>query len=67
MDWIWILVIVLDVVATFLLGLFLKNYLPSYIQKKGENLATKEDIQEITQKTEEVQAEFKEKFELFSF
>ena len=66
MDWFLIVVIILDITATFLLGLFLKNYLPSYMQKKGENLATKEDIQEITQKTEEVQAEFKEKFELFS-
>lgn len=59
-------IIISSAVSTFLLGLFLKNYLPSYMDKKGENLATKEDIQEITLKTEEVQKEFKEGFELFS-
>lgn len=36
------------------------------MSKKGENLATKEDIEEITSKTEEVQRQFKEQFELFS-
>ena len=36
------------------------------MDKKGENLATKEDIEEITRKTEEVQREFKEEFEAFS-
>ncbi len=48
------------------LVLFVKHYFPSYMNKKGENLATKEDIAEITKKTEEVQKEFKEQFELFS-
>jgi hypothetical protein len=32
------------IVLIFLVGLFIKNYLPSYMDKKGENLATKEDI-----------------------
>lgn len=50
----------------FLLGLFLKNFLPKYMEEKRKNLATKEDVQEITRKTEEVQNEFKENFELFS-
>ena len=54
------------IVLIFLVGLFTKNYLPSYMDKKGENLATKEDIEEITRKTEEVQREFKEEFEAFS-
>lgn len=53
----WILVVI-NVVLTILLGLFIKNYLPSYMDEKGKNLATKEDIQEITRKTEEVQKEF---------
>ena len=43
-------------------GLLLKTFLPSYLDKKGENLATKEDIQEITQLTEAVQDEFRRKF-----
>jgi len=63
MDW---LPIVLNAVTVFLLGLFIKDYLPSYMDEKGKNLATKEDIKEITRKTEEVQKEFKEGFELFS-
>ena len=53
------------IVLIFLVGLFTKNYLPSYMDKKGENLATKEDIPDITRKTEEVQREFKEEFEHF--
>ena len=57
---------VLLVVVLFLLGLFLKNHLPSYMDEKGKNLATKEDIEEITKKTEGVQKEFKESFELFA-
>ncbi|KAF5047957.1 hypothetical protein [Acetobacterium wieringae] len=63
MEWIQV---VINVVLTILLGLFIKNYLPSYMDEKGKNLATKEDIQEITRKTEEVQKEFKEGFEYFS-
>ena len=39
-----IIVIVLICLVVF----FTKNYLPSYMDKKGENLATKEDIEEIT-------------------
>src|SRR5579862_6505736 len=36
--------------------LFLKNYLPSYLGEKGKNLATKEDIELITDKIEAVKA-----------
>ena len=36
------------------LGFFLKNYLPNYFLEKGKNLATKEDITEITEKIESV-------------
>ena len=47
--------LLLNIAVIFLVGLFTKNYLSSYMDKKGENLATKEDIEEITRKTEEVQ------------
>ena len=60
------IIVICQVIITFIAGLFIKNYLPSYMNEKGKNLATKEDIQEITQKAEAVQQEFKEKFELFS-
>ena len=56
MEWVYI---ILNVVLFFLLGLFIKNYLPSYMNEKGKNLATKEDIEAITRKTEAVQKEFK--------
>lgn len=64
-----ILTVILDAILILGLGgfyLFVKNYFPSYMDEKGKNLATKEDIQEITRKTEEVQKEFREGFEEFS-
>ena len=58
MDWAILIFEILLAVTVFLIGLFVKNYLPSYMDEKGKNLATKEDIEEITRKTEEVQKEF---------
>ena len=37
-----------------------------YLNEKAKNLATKQDIEEITRKTESIQKEFKESFEIFS-
>jgi len=54
------------VVGFFCLGLFVKNYLPTYMNEKGKNLATKEDIGDITQKTEEVKNTFQKEFADFS-
>ena len=48
------------------LYLLIKNLLPSYFNKKGENLATKEDIAEITKLQEEVQAQFHKELEEYS-
>lgn len=53
-------------IAIYVIYRLFKNYVPSYFEEKGKNLATKQDIAEITRKTEEVQKEFKEGFELFS-
>ncbi len=39
---------------TFLVGLLVKDFLPSYAKQKGKNLATKEDIADITTKVEAV-------------
>lgn len=61
----WIFLIT-NTIFFFLLGLFLKNYFPKYMEEKGKNLATKEDIGQITKITEEVQKDFKESFEQFS-
>lgn len=59
-------IIILIAIITYILGLFTDHFFPTYIDKKGENLATKEDIQEITRLTEETQRGFKEEFEKFS-
>lgn len=55
MYWIIMILDIASLIFIFILGLFTKNYLPSYMDKKGENLATKEDVEEITRKTEEVE------------
>ena len=48
----------LQIVIAVVLGLIIKSYLPSYFSKKGENLATKEDVKEITEKVEEIRVEY---------
>ena len=53
-------VIVLQIVNILALGiiaLVIKNTLSSYLSEKGKNLATKEDVEEITRKIETVRAE----------
>ena len=48
-----ILLDILIIAIIFIGGLFTKHYLPTYMDKKGENLATKEDVEEITKLTEQ--------------
>ena len=59
MDW---LNLVLNVAIMIIIliggGLLLKSYLSSYFSKKGRNLATKEDIREITEKVEAVRTDY---------
>lgn len=50
--------------APFLLGLFIKNYLPSYMEEKAKNLATKEDIADITREIEEVKHLYQKRSDL---
>lgn len=57
---------ILLAITAFLIGLFTKDYLPNYMKKKAENLATKEDIADITRKTEDVKHEFQREFASFS-
>jgi hypothetical protein len=47
-----------SLVAALILGFILHSYLPGYFRKKGENLATKEDIAEITHQIENVKHEY---------
>ncbi|MBP9101185.1 MAG: hypothetical protein KBF68_07400 [Nitrosomonas sp.] len=48
----------------FLLGLLTSSYLPSYTKEKAKNLATKEDIAEITKRVESVRADFSKESQL---
>lgn len=41
-----------------IVGFLAKNYLPAYLGEKGKGLATKEDIEEITDKVESVRAQY---------
>lgn len=54
----------LTIVAPILLGLFGYKYLPSYVSKKAENLATKEDIGKITKEVEEVKNLYRHHYDL---
>jgi hypothetical protein len=49
-------ILVLSVIVVIVLGS--RYFLPSYLGKKGENLATKEDVESITRKIEEVKIQF---------
>lgn len=57
------LVSVLVASVAFLLGLLTREFLPGYFRKKGENLATKEDIAEITKLQKAVEHRFNELIE----
>ncbi len=48
----------LFVIAGIIIGFILKSFLPGYFGEKGTNLATKEDIEEITGKIESVKHDF---------
>jgi hypothetical protein len=51
----WVIALeILQVVIIVIIGLFIRSYLPGYFKKKGENLATKEDIGEITEQVERI-------------
>ncbi len=58
-----ILLMVLQIITLVVLGYILKSYFPAYFHKKGENLATKEDIEEITQKIEQVKVQYSAQLE----
>ncbi|MDX9664440.1 hypothetical protein QMK50_05585 [Pseudomonas sp. P5_152] len=48
-----------------IVALLIKFYLPGYIKEKGRNLATKEDIADITDQIEQVKAEYSKQLELY--
>jgi len=54
-----IIIVLLFVVLYFIL----KSFIISYVTEKGKNLATKEDIAEITKKTEEIKTLYAKQLE----
>lgn len=70
MNWwglgVFVLVILLFFAFKFLIKQIKENGIPAYMQEKGKNIATKQDIQEITRKTEEVQQEFRKDIEKYN-
>lgn len=61
-----IILIAVFLIVKYFAKQFVEKTVPGYMEEKGKNLATKQDIEEITRKTEQVQKEFKEDFERFS-
>jgi hypothetical protein len=52
-------------VSIAVVGWLIRFYLPGYMGEKGKNLATKEDIAEITNKIEQVKVEYAKQLELY--
>ncbi len=52
-------------ISIAIVGWLIKFYLPGYMGEKGKNLATKEDIAEITNKIEQVKVEYAKQLELY--
>ncbi|WP_163255723.1 hypothetical protein [Bacillus tropicus] len=48
-----------NAMLTLIIGLIVGYLLPSYAKEKGKNIATKQDIADITRKQEEIKSEFK--------
>ena len=46
------------IVAGAVVFLLIKFFLPGYLTEKGKNLATSEDVEEITQKIESIKADY---------
>lgn len=64
MDYYLLLVLEISQLLALVVGfLFLQKYLSSYLSRKAENLATKEDIAEITDKVEQAKSEYTERLE----
>lgn len=53
----------LTLLAVLALGFLLKDFFPSYTKEKGKNLATKEDIEAITEKIESIKADYAKSLE----
>jgi hypothetical protein len=58
METVNIILSTLSLLAFLIIGWFVKSYFPTYLQKKAENLATKEDIGHLTDAVESIKAKY---------
>lgn len=58
MDTILTILNILVIISLGITAYFIKNYFPSYLKKKAENLATKEDVGEITKSVEAIKHDY---------
>lgn len=58
------ILVILAIIAPFLVGLLVRHYLSSYVEEKAKNLATKEDIADITREIEEVKHLYQKRYDL---
>ena len=58
-----IAILIIQIVILFVIGYIVNYSLPTYFQQKGKNLATKEDITEITTRVEQVKHDYSSKLE----
>lgn len=54
---IYTVIAIIPVIALLIIVYYLRYYYPKYFEEKGKNLATKQDIEEITRKVESVKAD----------
>lgn len=55
---------VIILIVVLIISFVLKDFFPSYTREKGKNIATKEDIELITEKIESVKVEYAKSLEL---
>ncbi len=65
MDWVNLVINAAELIIIVVGGLFLNSHLRSYFDEKGKNLATKEDIKDITDKIEAVRTEYAKQLHVY--
>jgi len=58
-----LIVQIITLAALVFIGYLLRDFFPSYTKEKGKNLATKEDIHEITERIESVKTDYAKSLE----
>lgn len=65
MEYLVFILNIIVVISILTIGLIVKNYVPKYISEKAKNLATKEDIEQITDQVESIKRQHAVELEKF--